>query len=151
MLCHFCVVPIRPAEELPLATRITLAARRGPYEPYGAGASRGSSGKSLQAQGSTPCAPRAGLCGRLAAGQTYQKPPGVPPSWGSRSRPNLQGGPPLGAFRRCVWVAQRPSPSCRLRSGESRRGKRMCSAAFQAQSQATPHARLASRGPRPSN
>jgi hypothetical protein len=72
-----------------------------------AGAPRRPSGKSLQAQGRTPCAPRAGLCGRLTAGQTYQKPPGVPPSWGSRQRPNLLGGPPLGALRRCVWARAR--------------------------------------------
>ena len=59
---------------------------RAPSREPLAWAPRGSSGKSLQAQGNTPRAPRVGLCGRLAVGQTYQKPPGVPPSWGSRSR-----------------------------------------------------------------
>ena len=66
------------------------------------------------------------------------------------SRPNLLGGPPLGAFRRCVWGALRPSPSCRRRPGEFRRGKRMCSAASPAlaglrRAHGWPH------GPRPSN
>ena len=40
------------------------------------------SGKTLQAQGNTPCAPRGGLCGCLAVRQTSLKPPGVPTGWG---------------------------------------------------------------------
>jgi hypothetical protein len=40
------------------------------------------SGKTLQAQGNTPCAPRGGLCGLLAVRQTFPKPPGVPTGWG---------------------------------------------------------------------
>ena len=43
---------------------------------------RAASGKTLQAQGNTPCAPRGGLCGRLAVRQTSSKPPGVPTGWG---------------------------------------------------------------------
>ncbi len=67
--CRFCVAPVRFAEEMPLATRTTPAAR-----PYSQLRERraGASGKSLEAQGSTLFAPRAGLCGRLAVGQTYQ-------------------------------------------------------------------------------
>lgn len=41
------------------------------------------SGKTLKAQGKTPCAPRGGQCGCLAVRQTFSKPPGVPTGWGS--------------------------------------------------------------------
>jgi hypothetical protein len=44
--------------------------------------SSAASGKTLQAQGNTPCAPRGGLCGCLAVRQTSSKPPGVPTGWG---------------------------------------------------------------------
>jgi hypothetical protein len=40
------------------------------------------SGKTPQAQGNTPSAPRGGRCGCLAARQTSTKPPGVPTGWG---------------------------------------------------------------------
>lgn len=56
-------------------------------------------GRLRQAQGNTPCAPRGGLCGLLAARQTFQKPPGVPTGWGSLQGQNLPVGPPLGALR----------------------------------------------------
>ena len=56
------------------------------------------SGKTLQAQGNTPCAPRGGLCGRLAVRQTSTKPPGVPTGWGS-----LRAEPP---GRASSWGAQ---------------------------------------------
>ncbi|KAK4206153.1 hypothetical protein QBC37DRAFT_381368 [Rhypophila decipiens] len=62
-------------EEVPLATRTTPAPAPS-REPSARRAARGPSGKSPQAQGSTPRAPKAGLCGRLAAGQTYHEPPG---------------------------------------------------------------------------
>lgn len=58
------------------------------------------SGKTPEAQGTTPCAPRGGLCGCLAARQTSPKPPGVPTGWGSLSGQHLPDGPPLGAPRR---------------------------------------------------
>jgi len=61
---------------------------------------RAASGKTLQAQGNTPCAPRGGLCGCLAVRQTCSKPPGVPTGWGRLSGLNLPVGPPLGALRR---------------------------------------------------
>jgi hypothetical protein len=131
----------------PLAARTTLAtAPRAPARPGRA------SRKNLDALGTTPHAPSVGLCGCLAAGQPYQKATGGTAQLGKPPlRQNLLGGPPLGAFRRCVWGDFRPSPSCRRRPGESRRGKRMCSAASLAHAGLPPRARLASRGPQPSN
>jgi len=50
--------------------------------PALAPAARTASGKTLQAQGNTPYAPRGGLCGCMAVRQTCSKPPGVPTGWG---------------------------------------------------------------------
>jgi hypothetical protein len=56
---------------------------------------------SCQARGSTPCAPRGGLCGCLAVRQTFSEAIGgtcrlAPPCVGW----SLSDGPPLGALRR---------------------------------------------------
>src|SRR5690606_800966 len=56
----------------------------------------------VQAQGNTPSAPRGGLCGCLAVRQTLLAATGGTYRLGKPHWPNLPGGPPLGALRRCL-------------------------------------------------
>ena len=106
--------------------------------------------KALQALGNPPCAPKGGLCGCLAVGQTLEQPPGDLPV-GEAPRQNLLLGPPSGSLEASVPFSRSPALTCRQHSGECRRGNRMLPrGALSAQAGAA----AAARGPRarrPSN